>query len=230
MIDDASLLSPGDEIVIRLRLTCEVHDDALVGHLDRVAHYACELATALKLAPADIAKLRLAAPLHDIGKVALPLELLNKPGRLTPAEMEIIKSHTTIGHHILCGSRWPVVQLAADIAHAHHENWDGSGYPHAIPGEKIPLLARIVAIADVYDALRSPRTYKPAWTLEQAIEELSRQRAIKFDPYLLDAFLKNLHSMPHAQTPDGKQNLPPNPLHPLPARISTQLSPNPVET
>ncbi len=224
MIGETScILSPGDEIVIRLRLTCEAHDDALVGHLDRVALYACELATALQLDPADIAQLRIAAPLHDIGKVALPLELLNKPGRLTNSEMEIVKSHTTIGYRILGGSKWPVVQLAADIAHSHHENWDGSGYPRALAGEKIHRLARIVAIADVYDALRSPRTYKPAWTLEQAIEELKRQRGIKFDPLLLDTFLKILPNLPTAQPTDAKPNLPADPLQPISARISAQL-------
>ncbi len=186
---------PGVEMAVRLRLACEAHDTSLGSHLDHVAGYACALARVIGLTEECIAALRHAAPLHDLGKIGLPLALVNKQGTLTAEEMELIRTHTVIGHRILAGSEWPVIQSAALVALHHHENWDGSGYPHGLAGEAIPLDARIVAIADVYDALASARSYKPAWNRAEIVEELMRLRATKFDPDLVDAFLNNLTSI-----------------------------------
>jgi HD-GYP domain-containing protein (c-di-GMP phosphodiesterase class II) len=183
---------PGVEMAVHLRRTCEEHDNSLGSHLDHVAHYSCELARLAGLPDERIAEIRYASPLHDIGKVALPPELLNKPGRLTPGEMEVIKSHTSVGHAILDRSPWSVLQCAALIARSHHECWDGSGYPDGLKGGEIPFEARIVAIADVYDALLSRRAYKPAWDQQAVVEEMRRLRGTKFDPALLDLFLVNL--------------------------------------
>jgi len=191
-LPDISGLDPGFEIALRLRLACEAQDATIVGHLDHVTHCACELARLAGLSETRLLELHFATPLHDLGKIGLPREILDKPGRLTPEEMQVVVSHTTIGHQILRGSSWPVIQCSARIALSHHENWDGSGYPHKLRGHDIPLDARIVAIADVYDALLSRRAYKPAWTEDAVLHELQRLRGIKFDPELLDLFMANL--------------------------------------
>jgi putative two-component system response regulator len=183
---------PGAELAQRLRLACEAHDPAIGPHLDRVTGLACELGQRLGLGEAELAALRLAAPLHDLGKIALPVELLNKPGRLTDAEAELVRSHTRAGHRILAGSAWPALQAAAQVALSHHECWNGSGHPQGLAGGQIPLFARIVAVADVYDALLSQRAYKPAWNEEAVEAEMRRQRGIQFDPEILDAFLSRL--------------------------------------
>lgn len=189
---DITGLDPGFEIAARMRLACEAHDPTIVGHLDHVTHCACELARLAGLDEAKVLEIYYATPLHDVGKLGLPREILDKPGRLTPEEMQVVVSHTTIGHRILDGSQWPVMQCAARIALSHHENWDGTGYPHKLRGMDIPLEARIVAIADVYDALLSRRAYKPAWSEDAALGELQRLRGVKFEPALLDLFLANL--------------------------------------
>jgi len=185
----------GVEMAIRLRQTCEVHDVRIVSHLDRVSRYACEIGRLAGLPTARLIELHYAAPLHDIGKIGLPVNLLNKPGSLTDKEREIVKSHTVIGHRILEGSSWPVIACAAQIALSHHECWDGTGYPHGLSGEKIPLDARIVSVADVFDALISHRAYKPAWEEEHAIAEMVKLRGTKFDPTILDLFMQNLPGM-----------------------------------
>lgn len=188
-------LEPGVEMAMRLRLACEAHDTTLGSHLDHVAGYACSLARLAGLAEDRVNALHYASPLHDLGKIGLPIELLNKNGSLTEAEKELIKTHTVIGHRVLERSEWAVLQSASLIALHHHENWDGSGYPHALRGDAIPLDARIVAIADVYDALASQRSYKPAWDRTAIVEELLRLRGTKFDPDLLDVFLDNLSAI-----------------------------------
>jgi HD-GYP domain-containing protein (c-di-GMP phosphodiesterase class II) len=188
-------LDPGMEMAVRLRLVCEAHDASIGRHLDRVTRYACEIGRLLGLPAATLNELYHAVPLHDLGKIGVPLELLNKPGRLTPEEMDLVKSHTAIGHRILDGSASPLLQCAARIALSHHENWDGTGYPHRRAGAEIPFDVRITSIADVYDALNSPRAYKPAWELDQVIDEMRQQRGKKFDPAILDLFLDHLPSM-----------------------------------
>ena len=183
---------PGVEIALRLRYACEAHDPTIGVHLDRVGRYASELGRLAGLSEARIAELHFATPLHDLGKIGIPLELLNKPGCLTPLEMEVVKQHTVIGHRILDGSEWPVLRCAASIALSHHEHWDGKGYPHGLSGDRIPLDARIVAVADVFDALMSPRAYKLAWEEDRVVTELRLQRVTRFDPEILDLFVQNL--------------------------------------
>jgi HD-GYP domain-containing protein (c-di-GMP phosphodiesterase class II) len=188
-VNPFSVTDPGAELALRLRYACEAHDNTISSHLDRVSTYACEIGRRLGLSDAKLTELRQATPLHDVGKIALPISLLNKPGKLTPEEMAQIRSHTVIGYRILEASPWPVIQCAARIALSHHEDWNGSGYPRGISGSDIPLDARIVAVADVYDALMSCRAYKPAWEEERVIAEMRRLRGTKFDPDILDVFL-----------------------------------------
>lgn len=187
--------NPGVEMAVRLRLACEAHDTSISAHLDRVSRYACEIGRLMGLSAERLNELHYATPLHDVGKIGLPQELLSKPGRLTREEMETIKSHSLIGHRMLDGSPWPLIQCAARIALSHHECWDGSGYPQGLAGEEIPIDARIVAVADVYDALMSQRAYKPAWEEDVVIAEMRRLRETKFDPAILDLFLKHLPAM-----------------------------------
>ena len=182
----------GVEMAGRLRLACEAHDGSISQHLDRVSRYSCDIARLMGWDEARLFELHHATPLHDLGKIAMPLEILNKVGRLTVDEMETIKMHTVIGHRILEGSTLPIIQCAARIALSHHECWNGGGYPHQLAGEAIPLDARIVAVADVYDALVSQRAYKPAWEEDLVIAELRRLREDKFDPSILDLFIENL--------------------------------------
>jgi putative two-component system response regulator len=196
--------NPGIEMAIRLRLACEAHDNTIGRHLDRVSHYACEIGRLLGFSEERIAELHYATPLHDVGKIGMPIELLNKPGTLTAEEMETIRSHTVVGHRILDGSRWPVIRCAAQVALSHHECWDGSGYPHRLRGANIPLDARIVAVADVYDALLSHRAYKPAWEEERVISEMRRSRESKFDPEILDLFLEHLPGIATAASAAGR--------------------------
>jgi putative two-component system response regulator len=183
---------PGRELAQRLRLACEAHDPSIGPHLDQVTRYACEIATRMGLSAGGIDEMKYAVPLHDLGKIGLPLSLLHKPGRLTLEEVEEAKTHTVIGHRILAGSTWPTLRCAAKIALSHHENWAGGGYPHGVAGEEIAPEARIAAVADVYDALSSPRAYKPAWETDRVVEEMRRLRGIKFDPAILDLFLAHL--------------------------------------
>jgi HD-GYP domain-containing protein (c-di-GMP phosphodiesterase class II) len=186
---------PGIEIAVRLRQACEAHDTSISSHLDRVSRYACEIGRLMGLDEKRVQELHHATPLHDLGKIGLPQELLSKPGRLTREEMEMIKSHSMIGYKMLEGSPWTVIQCAARIALSHHECWDGSGYPQGLAGENIPLDARIVAVADVYDALLSARAYKPAWEEDLVVAEMRRMRETKFDPAILDLFLDHLPAM-----------------------------------
>ena len=130
-----------------------------------------------------------AAPMHDVGKLATPDHILLKPGRLDPDEMAIMRQHAEIGGQILAGSDSPLIRLAEEIASGHHEKYDGSGYPRGLAGEQIPLSARIVAVADVFDALSSERPYKPAWPLEQARLFLQQNKGSHFCPSCIDAFL-----------------------------------------
>lgn len=132
-----------------------------------------------------------AAPMHDIGKVGIPDHILLKPGKLTPEEFAIMKTHAMLGYQILAGSQSEIVQIGAEIALAHHEKFDGSGYPKGLAGEDIPLFARIVAVADVFDALTSERPYKSAWPLDKAVQFLRDGAGQHFDPACVEALLKD---------------------------------------
>ena len=138
---------------------------------------------------AQAQELRHASLLHDIGKIGIPDRVLRKPGRLTEEEFDLMRTHTHVGSAVLAGSPSSLVRTAETIARAHHERWDGSGFPAGLAGEAIPLAGRIAAICDVFDALVSPRPYKRAWTEAEAVAELQAQRGRQFDPTLVDAFL-----------------------------------------
>jgi putative two-component system response regulator len=180
------------EILERLALAAEFRDDATQEHTHRVGEFSAKLARRLGLPDDQVELIRRAAPLHDLGKIAVPDCVLLKLGRLTNDEFEVIKSHTQVGAHILSGSGHPLLQLAEQIALTHHEHWDGSGYSPAMRGEEIPLVSRIVAVADVFDALIHARPYKKAWPVEDAVAELLHQRGRQFDPRVVDAFVELL--------------------------------------
>jgi putative two-component system response regulator len=178
------------ETLRQLAIAAEYRDDETYQHTERVGHVASRLALGLGLPAGQVTLLRHAAPLHDVGKLAIPDCILLKPGRLTPEEFEVMKTHAAIGQRLLSGSSSPVLQMAAVIAGGHHERWDGSGYPAGLAGEGIPLVGRIVAVADVYDALTHDRPYKSLWPTEQAIGEIRRAAGSQFDPGVVDAFLQ----------------------------------------
>ena len=184
-----SLESAQLEILERLARAAEYRDDDTGEHTERVGRIAALLARALGLREAEVELVRRAAPLHDVGKIGIPDEILLKPGKLTDAEFAQMQTHTTIGVKILSGSRFPILQLAAEVALTHHERWDGSGYPHGLAREAIPLPGRIVAVVDVFDALTHERPYKAAWPVAAAVAELRRQRGRQFDPSVVTAFL-----------------------------------------
>jgi cyclic di-GMP phosphodiesterase len=183
------------EILERLALAAEYRDDDTGQHTKRVGETAARIAEELGWSQIEVELIRRAAPLHDVGKIAIPDSILLKPGRLTPQEFERMKTHTTLGAKILSGGRFPLLQLAEQIARTHHERWDGSGYL-GICEESIPIAGRIVTVADVFDALTSKRPYKEAWTVSDAIEEIQRQSGHQFDRCVVDAFLKVVRQEP----------------------------------
>jgi len=176
------------ETLQRLVRAAEYRDDATSEHTERVARTTELLARTIGRPEAEVSRLRLAAPLHDIGKLAVSDALLLKPGALTPDEQTQMRRHAAAGAAILAGSTSDVLRMAGEIALTHHEWWDGSGYPAGLKGEAIPLSGRIVAIADVFDALAHARPYKPAWPVDAAVAEIDRLRGRQFDPLVVAAF------------------------------------------
>jgi putative two-component system response regulator len=177
------------ETILRLAKAAEFRDPETGAHILRMANYSCLIARNLELSADDQETLLQAAPMHDVGKLGTPDHILLKPGRLTVEEFEIMKRHAVIGHEILKDSASPVLQAAAQIALTHHEKYDGSGYPQGLVGAQIPVFGRIVAVADVFDALTSERPYKKAWELDQAQAYLLDGCGKHFDPACVDAFL-----------------------------------------
>lgn len=177
------------ETVFRLCKAAEYRDPETGAHILRMAHYSHLIARGLGL-PVEQQELLLeAAPMHDIGKVGIADKILLKPGRLDADEFEIMKQHSIYGYELLQGSSSRVLQAGAEIARGHHEKYDGTGYPAGIRGTDIPLFSRIVAVADVFDALTSERPYKDAWTLEAAVDFLVRGSGAHFDPQCVQVFL-----------------------------------------
>jgi two-component system response regulator RpfG len=166
--------------------------DGSVARLKKMAKYATLIARAVGLSEDQIEAIALAAPLHDIGEIGIPDSILQKKGKLTQEEFVVVQTHTRIGHEILKDSPSRFLQAAAAIAQSHHEKFDGSGYPAGLKGNEIPLKARIVAIADVLDALTSDRPYRAAWEWQAAIDYLITQRGQHFDPELVDVFIRNI--------------------------------------
>ncbi len=177
------------EMLDHLALAGEYRDDETQEHAWRIGRTAGLLALECECSVDEVALIGRAAPLHDIGKIGIPDSILLKPGRLTEHEFEIMKRHTTIGAEMLGGSRSLLLQLAERIALTHHERWDGGGYPAGLAGEEIPMAGRIVAVADVFDALTHERPYKAAWSIEDAVREIVNQRGKQFDPAVVDCFL-----------------------------------------
>lgn len=194
------------ETLERLARAAEYRDDATGQHTQRVGRSAALVARALGLPSEEVDLIRRAAPLHDLGKIAIPDSILLRPGRLSEAEFEIMRTHTRIGARILSGSQIPLLDVAATIALTHHERYDGLGYPDGLRGESIPLVGRIVAVADVFDALTHDRPYKAAWPVDRAIEEIERQAGTQLDPEVVEAFLRSLRRVgfiPPAPTLNG---------------------------
>jgi two-component system response regulator RpfG len=177
------------ETLLRLAKAGEYRDEGTGNHVLRMARYCRLIAEELGLAPKECEEIELAAPMHDIGKIGIPDPILLKPGRLDPEEWEIMKRHTLIGHEILRDSPSRYLQLGAEIALYHHERVDGTGYPHALAGEEIPLAARIVAVGDVFDALTTVRPYKPRWSMDKALVHLRSVSGSHLDSDCVRAFL-----------------------------------------
>jgi putative two-component system response regulator len=178
------------EALERLAILGEFRDTDTGEHTARVGDMCADIATLLGQESEWTQRLRLAARLHDIGKVAIPDSILLKPGPLTPAEFEVMKTHTTVGARILSGSNSPLVRLAEEVALNHHERWDGTGYPNSIGGTDVPLSGRICAVADVFDALTSERVYKRAWSVPDAVRYIARAAGTQFDPRVVEAFVR----------------------------------------
>lgn len=177
-----------EELIIRLARAAEYRDPETGAHITRMALYSRLIGEQLGWDEAQCDLIQRAAPMHDIGKMGIPDAILLKPGRLDPNEMSIMRQHPAIGHAILQGSESHLLQLGAEIALTHHEKFDGSGYPAGLSGERIPISGRIVAIADVFDALTSARPYKEAWEIGRARQFLADNEGLHFDPALLAAF------------------------------------------
>jgi response regulator RpfG family c-di-GMP phosphodiesterase len=185
----AEILARERETVFRLAKAAEYRDPETGAHILRMAHYSQLIARELGLSPDEQNLLLEAAPMHDIGKVGILDKILLKPGRLDIDEFEIMKEHAIYGWELLRGSTSKVLMAGAEIAKGHHEKFDGSGYPQGLKGEAIPIFSRIVAVADVFDALTSERPYKKAWELEDAVDFLVHGSGTHFDPRCVKAFL-----------------------------------------
>ena len=177
------------DVLRRLTRQIELRNNGSGVYSLRMGRFAALIATNLDLAEDQVRMLELAAPLHDIGKIGIPDAILLKPGKLTDEETAIMRRHPRLGYEILHDSSNRFVQLAAIVALRHHERWDGSGYPDGLSGIRIPQAARIVALADVFDALISERVYKTAWSYEEAIDYVRSCRGTQFDPACVDALL-----------------------------------------
>ena len=186
---EEALRASQEEAIRRLAHAVEFRDPATGAHLDRMSRTCELLALRLDLGQERSQMIRIASPMHDIGKIAVSDEILRKPGRLTPADWEDMRRHPLIGSEILSGSDSELLRLGGLIALTHHERWDGSGYPYGTMGQAIPVEGRIVAIADVFDALTSVRPYKPAFEVDHAVSLMRDERGHHFDPEFLDVFL-----------------------------------------
>ena len=180
------------EMLARLAAAAEFRDDVTGQHTRRVADLSVRIAERLGATDLEVGIIRLAAPLHDVGKIAIPDALLGKPGKLTAAEFEQMKTHATVGAQMLAGSHFALLEVAEQVALTHHEKWDGSGYPNGLAGEEIPFAGRVVAVADVFDALTHVRPYKSAWSKADAIAEITSHAGQHFDPRVVDAFLAGI--------------------------------------
>lgn len=191
LVQLASLEKAQRLVIQKLGLAAEYKDNETGLHIIRMSHYSQILGDAYGLSKAESELLYNAAPMHDIGKIGIPDNILSKPGKLTSSEWQTMQTHPTIGAKIIGDHDVPLLQAARIIALNHHERWDGSGYPSGLAGENIPLFGRIVAIADVFDALTSDRPYKKAWSIEETKQKLAQESGKHFDPKLVSLFLRD---------------------------------------
>jgi putative two-component system response regulator len=189
---DLEIIRTQREIVYKLGEVSESRSKETGNHVRRVAAYSRLLALASGLSNEEADLVQMASPMHDIGKIGIPDTILNKPGKLTPEEFRVMKTHAQLGYDMLAHSDRPILRAAAIIAGEHHEKWDGSGYPKGTAGEGIHLYGRITAVADVFDALGSDRVYKKAWPLEKILDLFREERGRHFDPGLVDVLLTQL--------------------------------------
>ncbi len=187
------------ETLLRLGKAGEYRDEDTGNHVIRMARYARAIAEDLGLSDEECSDIEFAAPMHDIGKIGIPDQVLLKPGKFVAQEWDTMKQHTSIGHNILSDSQSRYIQMGAVIALNHHEKFDGSGYPAGLKGTEIPLVARIVAVADVFDALVSERPYKKSWSHQQALDYIHDQSGKHFDPQCVQAFFNRLDDIMQIQ-------------------------------
>jgi PAS domain S-box-containing protein len=211
----------------RLALAAEYRDDDTFEHTERVGSTSAAIAAQMGLDRDQVETLRLAAPLHDVGKIGIPDRILLKPGKLTAEEYEVMKTHTMLGARLLTGSGSSVLQMGTLIAESHHEHWDGSGYPRGCAGEAIPLVGRIVAVADVFDALTRDRPYKSAWSIDRAIAEIEHAAGSHFDPQVVAAFLLARNSG-CTDTDSGEPSAPRQTARSVPPSRESSISATPV--
>ena len=190
-----SLEHEHEQIIHKLTRISTARDEETGNHMHRVAHISRLIAQELGHDAQFCDMIYLSAPMHDIGKVGIPDKILLKPGKLTPGEWEVMKTHTTIGYEVLKDSSSALLRMGADIAHSHHEKYNGEGYPLGLAGEKIPIMGRIVAVADELDALLSVRPYKHAWNLKDALEHLRHESGRHFDPGCIEVLLRHIDTV-----------------------------------
>jgi putative two-component system response regulator len=188
------------EMLERLSMAAEYRDDTTGRHTERVGNVAAELATAIGVSADEARLIRRASALHDVGKIGIPDALLLKPSKLTDSEMAVMRTHTTIGANILGGSHAPLLQLAEVIAASHHERWDGAGYPRKLAGTDIPLVGRIVSVADAFDALTNDRAYRRARPLRDGMLEIIAHSGTQFDANVVDALQRIIPALGYAAT------------------------------
>ncbi len=183
------------EIIHRLGLAAEYRDNETGTHVIRMSYYCRVLAKSIGMNDMDADLILQSTPMHDVGKIGIPDSILLKPGRLDPEERKIMEKHAEFGAQIIGDHDNPLLKMASLAALTHHEKWDGSGYPRGLAGEDIPLIGRIVAIADVFDALTSKRPYKEAWPVEKALDLIRKESGAHFDPGLVESFMDNLDAI-----------------------------------
>src|SRR3954454_11314334 len=181
-------VAPDAEAAAQAALAAEYRDDNTREHTERVAALAARLGRRLGLSELAVTHIRHAAPLHDVGKIAIPDSILLKPGRLSAQEFEVVKTHAEAGARVLADGESELLEVAESIARSHHERWDGTGYPDALAGADIPLVGRLVHVADVFDVLVHERPYKEAFSVEDAAAEITRGAGAQFDPEVVEAF------------------------------------------
>lgn len=194
------------DTIYRLSLAAEYKDEQTGGHIMRMGRSSGLIAEKYGLPAEEVQNIRYAAPMHDVGKIGIPDNILMKPGRLSTAEFEIMKTHTTIGATLLTNSKAEILKVAEQIALYHHEKWNGTGYPFGLAGDEIPLVGRIVGLLDVFDALTSIRPYKDPYPVEVALDIIKQGKGEHFDPDLVDILLGNLDKILHIKAEVGNMD------------------------